>query len=246
MEVHKPKLVANWREFLKEYAIIVVGVLTALFAEQAVQSIDWRHKVDAAVSDMDNELSAGDGPQAYQRLIMHDCIASRLTAIQASLERGDRSATGKLIDGLWVPNRTWDSLAREAATASDVAAHMPHERMLQYRIAYEMVPAMQRLAEKELVDLGHLRALPSTGGPLTTGEKLAELDAVQALAIDNDTFARESRFLLIRMRLMHMKLDRNFVKADVRQARMHYDGCLSGPDLPPFNPGRPPSLTILG
>jgi len=35
--------------------------------------------------------------------------------------------------------------------------------MLQYRIAYEMVPDIQRLAEKELVDLGHLRALPASG-----------------------------------------------------------------------------------
>lgn len=58
MDVHKPKLVHNWREFLKEYAIIVVGVLTALFAEQAVQSIEWHHKVDAAIADMNNELRA--------------------------------------------------------------------------------------------------------------------------------------------------------------------------------------------
>jgi len=40
---------------------------------------------------------------------------------------------------------------------------MPHQRMLQYRIAYEMVPDIQRLAEKESVDLGHLRALPASG-----------------------------------------------------------------------------------
>jgi hypothetical protein len=31
MDIHKPKPIHNWREFLKEYAIIVLGVLTALF-----------------------------------------------------------------------------------------------------------------------------------------------------------------------------------------------------------------------
>jgi len=245
MEIHKPKLVANWREFLKEYAIIVVGVLTALFAEQAVQSIEWHYKVDAAISDMNNELSSGDGPQAYQRLAIHDCVAQELGALQAAVNEGDRSRSHVLIERLWVPNRTWDSLAREAANASDVAGHMPHLRMLHYRIAYETISPLQRLAEKELADLGHLRALPATGGPLATDEKLAGLDAIQALTIDNDTFARESRFLLIRMRLMHLGLDRNFVHSDIHEAREHYGRCLTGPRLPPFTPSQPLGSTIL-
>ena len=71
---------SNWREFFKEWGIIVLGVLTALLAEQAVQSIEWRHKVDAAVADMDNELSVGDGPQAYVRLAIDTmCNDARLT-----------------------------------------------------------------------------------------------------------------------------------------------------------------------
>ena len=43
--------------------IIVLGVLTALLAEQAVQSIDWRHKVEAAIGDMAQELGNADGPE---------------------------------------------------------------------------------------------------------------------------------------------------------------------------------------
>ena len=108
----------------------MLGVLTALLAEQAVQSIEWHQKVDAAVADMDNELSRGDGPQSYARLAMHDCIATRLNKLRAVVERGDRADSRKLIDAFWLPKRTWDSLAREEATASDVASHMPHARML--------------------------------------------------------------------------------------------------------------------
>ena len=67
MEVHKPKLLHNWRDLLKEWGIIVLGVLTALFAEQAVQSFEWHQKVDAAIADMYNELTRGNGPQAYAR-----------------------------------------------------------------------------------------------------------------------------------------------------------------------------------
>jgi len=40
MEIHKPKPIHNWREFLKEVGIIVLGVGIALAAEQAVAQTD--------------------------------------------------------------------------------------------------------------------------------------------------------------------------------------------------------------
>lgn len=227
MDIHKPKLVHNWREFLKEYAIIVVGVLTALLAEQAVQSIDWRNKVSTATADMNNELGSGDGPQSYARMAMHDCLDSRLTRIREAVESGDRAQSRRLIDNLWLPKGTYDSMAREAANSSDVASHMPHERMLQYRITYEVVPDMDRLADKELADLARLRALPARGGPIETSEKLSETEAVEALKLDNDAMAREARFILNHMLRMGVPLDRAFVEFNLSQPREHYSGCLA-------------------
>ena len=46
MDIHKPKPIRNWRDFLKEYAIIVLGVATALAGEQAVEWWHWRHEVE--------------------------------------------------------------------------------------------------------------------------------------------------------------------------------------------------------
>jgi hypothetical protein len=227
MDVHKPKPFHNWREFLKEYAIIVVGVLTALFADQAVQSIDWQHKVDAAIADMDNELGVADGPQAYARLAIHDCLTTRLSVLRQAVERGDRIQSRMIIDSLGLPNRTYDSLAREAATASDVASHMPPQRMLQYRAPYEVVPEMDRLADRELIDLGHLRALPAVGGQLETREKLAENDAVEALRLDDDAISREARFLLKNIGRIGLRLDRGFVGRDLGDVRPYYGGCLN-------------------
>lgn len=235
MEVHKPKLIANWRELLKEWGIIVLGVLTALLAEQAVQSVAWSHKVDAAIADMNNELGSGDGPQAYARLAIHDCVAARLNSLRSAAERGDRAQSTKLIDTIWLPERTYDSLAREAATASDVASHMPHERMLQYRIIYEVIPDMDRLSDRELVDLSRLRGLPRSGGALETPEKLAAIGASEALRIDNDAISREARFALQHMRLNRLKLDTAFVRENVEEARPHYPACLAhAPDVGPI------------
>ena len=104
---------------------------------------------------MDNELSVGDGPQAYVRLAIDKCVDA-LDAIRDAVERRS-GQSHELIDGLWLPP-TYDYLAREAATASDVASHMPADRMLQYRIAYEVVPNMNRLAERSF-PIRHLSAL---------------------------------------------------------------------------------------
>ena len=45
MEFHKPKPIRNWREFLKEFGTIVLGVSVALAAEQAVEWWHWRGQV---------------------------------------------------------------------------------------------------------------------------------------------------------------------------------------------------------
>ena len=47
MDLHKPKPWHGVREFLKEYVIIVVGVLTALGAEQLVEQLHWREQIRA-------------------------------------------------------------------------------------------------------------------------------------------------------------------------------------------------------
>lgn len=231
MDVHIPKPLHGWRAFAGEVGVIVLGVLIALGGQQLAESVAWRQKVDAALADMNNELGSGDGPEAYERLVLHDCVARHLSSARVAIEKGDRSEARKLIDQFWLPNRTWDSLARDAANSADVAAHMPHERMLQYRIAYEMVPDMQRLAEKELGDLGRFRALPASGGQLTSEEKLSEIAAIEALKLDNDTFARESRFLLLRMKMMELRLSEHFVEHHVRMAQEHYGDCIAAPRI---------------
>jgi hypothetical protein len=226
MRRQQSRLFNDWREFFREFIIIALGVLTALAAQSVVEDFTWRQKVGTALADMDNELSVGDGPQAYVRLAIDKCVTSRFDAIRQAAERGDRAQSRRLIEGLWLPRRTYDYLAREAATASDVASHMPADRMLQYRIAYEVVPNMNRLAEKEISDFGHLSALPRTGGPLETAEKLATNDAIEALRADNDEMTREARFLLIHLKRLGLGLDRASVQRNFRGAPPQYRACI--------------------
>ena len=52
MHFHLPKPLHGWREFVGEVAIIVIGVLIALGAEQLVEIEHWRH----AVRDTDQRM----------------------------------------------------------------------------------------------------------------------------------------------------------------------------------------------
>ena len=77
MDIHKPKPWHGWREFLKEYAIIFVGVLTALAAEQAVEAL--RHRSEAR--EMLRKLH--DEGIENGRVIAHDLAACRIVSAWA-------------------------------------------------------------------------------------------------------------------------------------------------------------------
>ncbi len=57
MDIHKPKPWHGLREFLKEYVIIVVGVLTALGAEQTVELIHTAYKTTEAETAVREEFA---------------------------------------------------------------------------------------------------------------------------------------------------------------------------------------------
>lgn len=56
MDIHKPKPWHGWRDFLKEYGIIVLGVLTALAFEETAEALRWRHEVKAERSALHGEV----------------------------------------------------------------------------------------------------------------------------------------------------------------------------------------------
>src|SRR5437763_1412747 len=131
MDVHKPKPWRGLREFLKEYVIIVIGVLTALGAEQTVEAFHWRHKVAEAEQAMRLELLDDDLPQAFTQLAVSPCVDGDLNAVEEALDAGrSRVEVAGRAHKVRVPVRTWDMEAWRAALAGDVASHMSSERTI--------------------------------------------------------------------------------------------------------------------
>src|SRR6516162_1059103 len=87
MHVHRPKLVHGLGEFLKEYGIIVLGVLTALALEQAVET--WRsHETLALIrASLGQELAEDRGRWEFLRK-QDDCMQQRAESVIAWTRSG--------------------------------------------------------------------------------------------------------------------------------------------------------------
>src|SRR5689334_1830879 len=141
----REKKLEGWRDVAKDIAIVFVGVLIALYAQQIVDSWQWRAKVQTAEAAMQRELFFDDGPQVYGRAIVHPCLQQRLVGIRQAVN-GDkgRAEIADLIGQVHVDFTSYDNLAMQSALASDVAAHMPQDRLNAYLQAYQMMPTMDR------------------------------------------------------------------------------------------------------
>lgn len=197
MDIHKPKPWHGVREFLKEVGTIVIGVLIALIGDQAVERLEWAHKVHAAEDAMRAELLVDDGPQIYQRAAMHDCLTARLDAIRAGLETGaPRAELVRLIDGYHLDFLTYDSLAHDDATHAGVADHMSPAALETWTRAYSAMPSMERTNDQEAQDLARLRGLRRAGGPLSEAEQTHALDAIEALRVEEHNMAHSAAYVL--------------------------------------------------
>jgi hypothetical protein len=80
MEIHKPKPWRNWREFLKEYFIIVLGVITALAGEQAVEKMHDNSRAAEARTHIRAEI-ARNLHLLDLRAATESCVTKRLDEI---------------------------------------------------------------------------------------------------------------------------------------------------------------------
>ena len=87
MHFHLPKPLHGWREFVGEVGIIVLGVLIALGAEQAVEGVHDRFVAGESRHNVREEVAFNLGFWR-SRLEQSPCIASRLSQLSKIVERG--------------------------------------------------------------------------------------------------------------------------------------------------------------
>ena len=163
MEIHKPKPVHNWREFLIELGTITLGVGIALAAEQAVEWYHWHNKVAEARAVIATEL-ASSVRNAIERLALERCGERRLDALEQILDAASR--TGQLPPVGYIgamPLRQWTSGAWDGVLASQTATHFPRQELANLAIIYGYVRKADTFAEPEVAAWTDLSTMSGPG-----------------------------------------------------------------------------------
>ena len=205
MDIHKPKPWHGVREFLKEYAIIVVGVLTALAAEQGVEWLHWRHRVEASERTLQRDLALV-ADFASERVAVGRCLDERLILIRdAILRSGDRwesalpTDTNQSLNGDFVyfpPHRVWATHAWENIGSDGTLAHFDPERARNFALLYRRIDGASAMAGREDDGDSELQVLASH--PITLGPdaRLRMLQTITRLQMTNGALVNNSRQIL--------------------------------------------------
>ncbi|HEV2531262.1 hypothetical protein [Phenylobacterium sp.] len=176
MEVHKPKPWSGWREFSKEVGTIVLGVIIALGAEQAVETLHWRHQAEVARGAIAFDLRRVLG-QAASKDATSPCVANRLAQFSDALDRAEVTkrlpAVGES-GGPSVPGwtmRSWSSL-----TSGQTLAHMSNRDQLLLSAMANYLENLHSMRNAEQDAWAVLNTMVGPGRP-TSGVEIANLRA---------------------------------------------------------------------
>jgi len=147
MHFHLPKPLHGWREFAGEVGIIVIGVLIALGAEQAIEAIHQRSEVEQTRAALDAELAHNLAAFDY-RLSLEPCSQSRLNELQSIVDR-QRYAVAALRHDPVSPLTINLEFAMWDAATGEGRSLIPLQAKLQYAKLYDIFRHYENLRNHE-------------------------------------------------------------------------------------------------
>jgi hypothetical protein len=181
MHIHLPKPLHGWREFLGEIGIIVIGVLLALSAEQAIESWRWHEKVDAARKSIDFEVNQQlDFSEEVMRF--QPCVDPFVSALESAILRHDAAVIARLYNGQspFFP-RPWRSTAWQSAMSTGVADHFRQQDLNEYAFMFTSFDDLSRTHDLMLSDLSEATTgrLGAPADPASTQLQLAAAERLR-------------------------------------------------------------------
>ena len=174
---HIPKPLHGWREFVGEVGIIVLGVLIALGAEQAIEGVHDRQVAAQSRRDVRDEVGWNLG--FYRsRMIESSCVASRIAELSKIVEQGT------------VPKETVKWVGRpvvfapfverwRAVTSSARTTLFPAAEQGRLDAIYAIFLSIEQESRNEQDAWTSLDTLEQIRGPIDAGTRFALLRALQ-------------------------------------------------------------------
>lgn len=152
----------GWNAVAWELAIVVVGVLIALGAQQAVEERRWRDEVRVTEDALTIEI-ADSVLHASERQMVARCLSDRLTHLIGKVGagtgpwRGDplplprraTSVTTTTPGAYRTPNRPWNDDVWIATQNGGVFSHMPRDRVAAFAKVYARMNGLRKMNEFE-------------------------------------------------------------------------------------------------
>jgi hypothetical protein len=199
-EMHKPT--RNWRGYLKEYAIIVIGVLTALAAQQAVDWWHWRSEVAQARQVIASE-TAQNLAGAIRRMRTVQCGERRLDALGRILDEAARTGRLPPVGYIGQPPRgmqrrgAWDSVV-----ASQTATHFSRQEIKNLADLYVFVDRTSIYQNLETEAWSSLYAIVGPGRRLDPASEAELRKALGSARNTNRTLAQIGTFMALAVKSM--------------------------------------------
>ena len=159
MHFHLPKPLHGWREFAGEIAIIVIGVLIALAAEQ---TIEWVHRRDLQheARETINDEIRQNLDSFRRRAEVQSCIDNRLREVEALIVAP--ASFEKLPRPLWIGRpQVWTVTDSRwiAATSGARTALLSNSEQAHYSDVYDGLKAFDQAEIVEQLAWARLRTL---------------------------------------------------------------------------------------
>lgn len=154
----------GWRVFAGEVGVIVLGVLIALAAQQAVDEWRWSKEVARTKADLDKEILLNVALGA-ERVAINPCLTGRLGELGKKLAGSDGQwaanpyRTGRSLAATswqWsmplayrAPLRSFLSDSWEQAKATGLLLHMNPDEVARYSSIYDAVADLRELNKEE-------------------------------------------------------------------------------------------------
>lgn len=159
--------VRRWREFLWDVGIIVLGVLIALFADQIVQSIDWRQRADASGRGINTQLSRNAGVYD-ERTLLQPCADERLEQLDQLVGKARTTHVIPLISKIGrPPYRPTVRSAWDEVLGTEILRHLDQRRRESLALHYSQSSDYDSQIKNELLLWAKLHLLENAGGAIS-------------------------------------------------------------------------------
>lgn len=181
-----PTPLNGWRAFWGEVGVIVLGVLIALAAQQAVERFSDRERADSAIRAIRAEVADHDFTASEIELV-RPCILAQLDRLQASLLSGsgqlaplykESGFSGDYV--IRLPDRVWSSATWDNINDSDVLRRIEPELVATLGVHYSQIDLQREMNVSTIADQTHLTTLAILS-PREELSRLAYIDTIQRM-----------------------------------------------------------------